>query len=575
MKTISRIILILFALIMALSIFAGCSSEDTQSTVDFTSSSSSVSTSSSSSAVAIISDVTAIETSYTEIDINGNYTQDTATIITLDNEKSTVIGDGASYSNGVVNITRAGTYILSGSLSGQVVVEATSVDEVQIVLNGVEIINNTGAAIFIKQAEKATITLAENSTNYVEDGTSYSDTSDDAPDAAIYADDDLTINGTGALTVIGNYKHGIKCADNLIITNGNLNVTAANDGIRGKDSVSILDGYITVSAGGDGITATNADDSDRGWITIDGGVFYITAYNNGFQAESALNVNAGEINIAAGQDTYHCNNDILITGATSILNSGDDGMHADNILNIAAGDVIVTSNYEGIEGASVIINGGNISIEAVDDGINAAGGSDSDIASGDRFSSESGNNVISITDGYIYVSIIGDEGDGLDSNGDIYLSGGTIVIDGGVSQRDAAIDINMGTFQYSGGTLASVGSTAMLAIPDTVSQPVITILFDDSQTPEDEIAVLDDSGNTILSFTPKKTYPVAMFSSPELEIGETYTVTMDGDELFTITLDSTTVTVDGEGNATEYQGTSGPGGDRQNGQMPPQGGRGN
>ena len=550
MKTISRIILLLLALAMVLAAFAGCSSNEDTSTVP------NVSTNSTGS-VEVVSEITTVETSYTETDISSTYEQSSSTVITLNDASTTIDGDGASYSDGIVTITRAGTYILTGSLSGQIVVETTSVDEVQLVLNGAQIINTSGSAINIQQAEKATITLADGSTNYIEDGSNYADTSDAAPDAAIYSDDDLTINGEGTLTVAGNYKHGIKCADDLIIISGNLNVSAANDGIRGKDSVSILDGVITVNAGGDGITATNADDNDKGWISVDGGIFSINAYNNGFQAESALNINAGEINVTAGQDTYHCNNDILITGGTSNLDAGDDGMHADNILQIAGGNVDVVSDYEGIEGASIYISGGNIAVEAVDDGINAAGGSDSDIASNDRFSTESGDNVIVISDGYIYVSIIGDEGDGLDSNGDIYLQGGTVLIDGGVSQRDAAIDINQGTFEYSGGTLASVGSTSMLVIPSTVSQPVITILFDSNQTAGETIALVDSSGNTILSFTPEKTYPVAMLSSPELKVGETYTVTMDGQELFTTTLSQTTVTVDEDGNAAQASSTGG------------------
>ena len=566
MKILKSIILILLALVMMVSIFAGCSSnENTQEALEFNNVLAQNTTENATGTVELVNDITTIENSYSKSDINSSYEISDSTVITLADDNTDIAGNGASYKDGVLNITRAGTYIISGSLNGQIIIDATSVDEVQIVLGNAEIINKNGSAIYVKQAEKVTLTLADKSVNYVEDGNNYVDSSSDSPDAAIYADDDLTINGTGSLSVIGNFKHGIKCSDNLIVTSGTINVTSINDGIRGKDSVLILDGNITVDAGGDGLTATNAEDASKGWIKVDGGIFNITASNNGFQAESALNINAGEINVTAGQDTYHCNNDILIAGGISTLDAGDDGMHADNILQIASGNVNVVSDYEGIEGSSVYISGGEIAIEAVDDGINAAGGSDSDIASNDRFNMESGNNVISISNGNIYVSIIGNEGDGLDSNGNIYLSGGTIVIDGGVSQRDAAIDINKGTFEYSGGTLASVGSTAMLVIPTTISQPVLTILFDNDQQPDETIAIKDTNGNTILSFTPKKTYPVAMLSNPKLKVGETYTFTMDGKELFTITLDQTTVTVDVDGNATEAPEMSGPGGMRPQG----------
>ena len=52
--------------------------------------------------------------------------------------------------------------------------------------------------------------------------------------ACIFSHDDLTINGSGALTVTGNLNDGIHSKDDLIITGGNLSVTAVNDGLKGK-----------------------------------------------------------------------------------------------------------------------------------------------------------------------------------------------------------------------------------------------------------------------------------------------------------------------------------------------------
>jgi len=559
MKKQKYIIYFLLAIMILATLFAGCNSAAaTQNTTENNETEVKTNTyDSTSQSGEITSEVTNIEAEYSGEDIDSSYAEDDAVIITLNDERTNIEGAGASYKNGTVTITRAGTYILTGSLKGQIIVEATSVDEVQIVLNGAEIINENGAAIYIKQAEKVTLTLADDTENYIEDGNSYEDTSEDAPDSAVYSDDALVINGSGTLQIKGNYKHGIKCSDDITIISGTINIEAANDGIRGKDSVSILDGIITIDAVGDGITSTNADDEDKGWISIDGGVFIINALNNGFQTESALNINAGEINVTAGQDTYHSNNDILVAGGLSLLKSGDDGMHADNILQITAGTIEIASNYEGIEGSDVYISGGKISVEAVDDGINAAGGTDNTMPAGDRFNMDRGSHIISITGGDIYISCIGSEGDGLDSNGDIYISGGNVTIDGAVSRMDTAIDIDAGTFQYTGGSLAAVGSTSMLVIPETQQQPVITIVFNSNQQGGNAIKVTDESGNEVISFVPEKTYAVAMLSSPALAEGETYTVYSGSDKLFSITLNSTSVTVDENGNETAVSGTGG------------------
>ena len=87
---------------------------------------------------------------------------------------------------------------------------------------------------------------------------------DSNTDGAIFSKTDLTINGSGTLTVNANYKHGIVSKDDLVITDGNINVTSASTAMEGKDSVKISGGTFNISAGTNGIKSTNAEASDKG-----------------------------------------------------------------------------------------------------------------------------------------------------------------------------------------------------------------------------------------------------------------------------------------------------------------------
>ncbi|MFR5070862.1 MAG: carbohydrate-binding domain-containing protein [Bianqueaceae bacterium] len=66
-----------------------------------------------------------------------------------------------------------------------------------------------------------------------------------------------------------------------------------------------------------------------------------------------------------------------MNGGTFEIASGDDAFHADDTLTVTAGTINITESYEGLEGLHVVISGGDIALVASDDGLNAAGGTDS------------------------------------------------------------------------------------------------------------------------------------------------------------------------------------------------------
>ena len=208
-------------------------------------------------------------------------------------------------------------------------------------------------------------------------------------DAAIFSRCDLTLNGTAVLTV-QSMDNGVACKDDLRITGGTYNVTAASKAFEANDSIRVVDGTFNIRAGTDGFHAENGDDDSRGYIYIGGG-------------------------------------DIRIT-------CGDDGIHAVSVVQVDGGTLAVTAS-EGIEGTFIQINGGTVSISASDDGINAAR------------KSSSAEVAIEFNGGNVSVAMGAGDTDGIDSNGNLYINGGMISVTG-----SSTFDYD-GTLSFTGGTV--------------------------------------------------------------------------------------------------------------------------
>lgn len=238
---------------------------------------------------------------FSDKDEQTGWSADSSTTITLSASGASVDGTGAKADGGVVTISEAGTYVVSGTTTdGQLAVDAPEDADVHLVLNGVSITNNDGPAIYVKAADKTVVTLQEGTENAVNDGAPYADTSEDAPTAAIYSKGDMTINGTGKLTVQGNANDGITSKDDLKIIGGTIAVKAADDGIIGRDLLAVKDGSITIEAGGDGMKSTNDTETDKGNVAIVGGTFNITSENDGIQAAASLAIGGGTFDLVTG-----------------------------------------------------------------------------------------------------------------------------------------------------------------------------------------------------------------------------------------------------------------------------------
>lgn len=339
---------------------------------------------------------------FTDRDLSGEYDAAEAKEFILSGENVTITGEGV--------------YLLRGTLKdGIIIVDAGKDDKVQLVLDGVEIENDANAAIYVKEADKVFITLAEGSENSLT-SRGYTSLDGDNIDGVVYARSDLVINGTGSLTVNAAEGHGIVSKDDLKITGGAVTVTAEKQGLSARDSVRIGGGVIQVTAGKDGVHAENDEDTEKGYVYLADGVVQIMSDGDGISAGSVVQVDGGTVDIIAGggsgnrtvatdengdavsakgikaagelainqvtlsidsqDDAIHSDSNVVINGGELFLATGDDGIHADETTSITGGKIDISDSYEGIEGNYVEISGGTIRLYATDDGLNAAGGND-------------------------------------------------------------------------------------------------------------------------------------------------------------------------------------------------------
>ena len=416
---------------------------------------------------------------FTDRDYDSSYDESTAVKITLADGNISCSSSNVSIDGDAATITAEGTYIISGSLSnGKIVVDADDSAKIQLVLNGVQINCETSAALYVKNADKVFVTLAQGSENTLSNSADFVAIDDNNIDSVIFSKSDLTFNGAGTLTVNAAYGHGIVSKDDLVFTAGTYNITTADHGLQGKDSIRIADGTFNIKCTEDGLHSENKDDSSKGFVYIIGGT----------------------LNIAAG----------------------DDGIHSGTSLTVKGGEINVTESYEGLEGQTIDISGGTISVVSSDDGFNAASSNSSSSDQADPMASDDSCNI-NISGGKITIDA---DGDGIDSNGNITISGGEVYVAGPESGGDGALDYN-GTGTITGGTVIMLGSSQMAQnFGSDSTQGVMLVTFNETTG---ETSLANSGGTVLVSFSSSKKYASAVISTPDVKKGETYTVTAGGE----------------------------------------------
>lgn len=265
---------------------------------------STVSTASSDSSTLTAKPMSNISSDYSDIfsdrDLEQSYGSVTADI-ELKGSSAVIDGEGASADGSTVTITAKGVYRITGTLDdGQIIVDAKG-EKVQLVLSGASVSSKTSAPVYVKDADKVFITLAEGTENKLTDSSpAVSDEDSDSPDAAIFSADSLTFNGSGSLSIVSDNNNGIRCKDDVVVTGGNISVKAAGHGIKAKDYFAAAGGSVTIDAGGDGVKTTNTEDTSLGFIYIRNGSFTINSDGDGFSASTVFYAEDGEYSVVSG-----------------------------------------------------------------------------------------------------------------------------------------------------------------------------------------------------------------------------------------------------------------------------------
>jgi len=445
--------------------------------------------------------------------VQGSTVEEEAAQIILNGSETTVSFDGAAFADSTLTITKAGTYLLTGTLEdGALVVDTQDSETVKLIFNGVSISNSKTSPITVINAQKrVTIHVQKNSVNKIVD-TAQNKNGQYGEDAAIYSKEDLRFTGAGTLVVESKYDKGIVSKDDLEIKNGNITVKSAGDCINGKDSVTVMGGTLSLtSTDVDGIESGNNETLGKGIVTIEAGDIYISA--------------------------------------------GDDGIHAEQQLHINGGNINVIKSVEGIEGIQIYINGGNTVINASDDGVNANGGNSMMGPGGPggggpggggggrpckpRSMGESDTQTATTTDvtadiesklvvsgGYLEVTTPSGDTDGIDSNGTIEISGGTVFVKSRSAQGNMAgsIDCDRG-LTVTGGNVIALGG--ICETPEGASTNY-TVTFNRTTLSVGKYLVTDAEGTELLSFELDSSYSGGWMSLEAFVKSGKYEILRDG-----------------------------------------------
>lgn len=299
---------------------------------------------------------------------------------------------------------------------------------------------------------------------------------------------------SGTLTISGTSDDGIQCdiedtdtgttgettdhededSGNIYISGGTINITCtatAAKGIKAEGDVKVSDGTITISTSGAG--EWDSDDAETkaacglscdGNMTISGGTLNLTSTGSGgkgMKCDGVLTVSDGTITVVTSGGLYYNNGtteNTNYTGNTDNISSsyysapkgikaglktasGSSYTYSGGLV-ISGGTISVTTsgtNGEGIESKNYLnITGGQVTVNAYDDAINAA-------------------QDLTISGGYVFAK--SSNNDGIDANGNCYIKGG-VVYAIGASSPEVAIDANteeQKKLYISGGTVIAVG----------------------------------------------------------------------------------------------------------------------
>ncbi len=513
MKKILSLLLFVFVLI---NLFSGCQvneNSDNESVTD--------TTNSVTEEIDFLNTNTAM---FTERDTETYYDESKAIKINLNKNTAGSDSESVKISGSTVTITEEATYVISGELNdGMIIVDAPDTAKLQLVFSGVNITSKTSAALYVLNADKVFLTLKEGTSNTLSNGGNFTQIDDNNIDAPLFSKQDLTLNGTGNLTITSPCGNGVVCKDDLVITGGEYIVKSASHGFEANDSVRITNSTLTIDAGKDAIHSENTEDKEKGFVYLASGTIKGEAEGDGISSGSYMQIENGTIDLIVGGGSENGSKEqsesfggfmgggkhggmkpdgmqpggmspdrkqqgdfqnsvtsteedgtsmkglkatgsLVISGGNITINSADDSVHSDNSVIINGGDLNISSGDDGIHAEEKLtVNAGEINITESYEGLEAlhieiSGGDIKTVSRDDGLNAAGGTDQSGFTGGRD--GMFGGGGPGMNggmsgnSDGSIKVSGGTLYIKSSGDGMDAN-----GTLEISGGNTVVTGPT--------------------------------------------------------------------------------------------------------------------
>lgn len=463
------------------------------------------------------------------------YTPSATIKIAYSGNSATVTGtaDGVTVKTDGADVTVTSTvkniaYELSGTTSDGSF-KIYSDKKFEVILNGVDITNPTGAAIN-NQGKRMYVVVKDGTTNKLTDGSSYTMVENEDMKGTLFSEGKLAFSGSGMLSVYSNAKNGI-VSDDYVFIRPNTNIyvkSTSNHGIKTNDGVIIRGGVVNVEVSADAAKGINTE----GFIQIEGGrVTAITtggsAYDSddkeykgcaGIKSDSIFVISGGEVNVkstGAGGKGLKSSQTMTISGGTiraiaagKNYTAGKDdvsakAIKADGNMTISGGDIMArSSSHEAIETkGTMTISAGSVGAYSSDDAINSAG-------------------AFTMNGGYVFGYSL--TNDGIDSNGNLTVNGGLMIGCGATSPEEGIDVAERYTFSINGGTVIGIGGGSE-SISGSQQKAVLSGVTVSNGA---YLTVKDGSGNNIFALKMPRAYDSAVMqvSSPKFSSGTTYTL---------------------------------------------------